>query len=177
MNDADLAVEATVLNLARSQSVAHRPGLDGDVSRWLFKTAFAFAATDRSGRRHVPYEMMNALRKGKLPSSYITFVHRTQEIRHIAIALLDMWPESKTRFPLTEQKHRFKFGIQYDNVIFGCAYVGWSGARFVLTPGLHEVVEIHGADQRLSDRFDELSFPTSVANTRLNYVLAALGVE
>ena len=177
MNSMDLAVEDVVLGLAKSMNISDRPGLDGDISRWIFKTAFAFAATDRPERRHVPLNRMYELRKGKLPSSYMTFVHRTQAQRHIGAVLIDAWPEGAARFQLAGQENRFKFGVQYDNVIFGCAFVTWPNATFVLKPDLHQIVELHGAKQRYSMEFDELLLPERMANTRLNYILSALGVE
>jgi hypothetical protein len=175
MNDFDLAVESTVLSLAQSGDVDDTEGLSAALSRWIFKTAFAFTLIDKPSRRHVPFALMDGLRAGELPKSYITYFHRALFEKHVGASSLDVWPSDGADFEKSSQSDRFKFGIQYDNVVFGCAYVNWDNAEFILTPGLHQIIELNGASYRYT-QFDEFQLPAGMANTRVNYTVAALGV-
>lgn len=176
MNDADIAVEDAVLGLARSQAINVRPGLDRDIAFWLFKTAFAFAMTDSPTRRYVSADKMDSLRKGILPSSCIVFVHHAYKERHVGLGSIDGWPGSFANFSISDQSSRFKFGVQYDNAVFGCAYADWPNPTFVLRTGIHEVVYVQGANYRHSIDYDYLQF-VGISNSRLNFALAAVGVE
>jgi hypothetical protein len=177
MNDLDVAVEDVVLTLARSEKAIDRPGLERDMSLWLFKTAFAFSLVDKPERRHVPKEMMHDLRKGKLPRYFITFIkHVHGHDHHIGASLSDFWPSTGEPFIGLPQHTRFKFGIQYNNVIFGCAYATWDDAVFVTQSAYHNLIEFRGKHRK--EAFGVFSSNLGpVAPTILNYVLATLGIE
>ena len=178
MNDRDLAVEEVVLGLARSKNLQEKSGRARDISLWIFKTGFTFCLTDYTYRRHVPPEIMANLKHGILPSAFVTFIHHAPlGERHVATSMADIWPEDGASFVFSEQKHRFKFGVQYDEIIFGCVYVTWPGAIFVLDPSIHSVIDISGAEFQFRDPIDEFALPEGIAETRLNSVLSSVGVR
>lgn len=144
----DISVADIVLAAAKSPDaiISFSPAEALALSRWLLKMACTFESTDTKDRRFIPANIRSSLKTpGYLPPRFVSFyVKLDHQAHHIAPSIIDVWIDHVGQAPLAftpeTQSKRLKFGVQYDNVIFGCAYFDEPGVQFEGISGIHNQI-------------------------------------
>ncbi len=190
MNDLDLAVEHIILSIASRQYgyqylLSNLTASDKkNLSRWLLKTACTFLYTDTEDRIHIPSSIVKSIKNDTyLPKGFFSFIGfnpSTDNSKNIEVSSLDVWhffnDDEKSRM---ERIGHLKFGVLYDNVIFGCAYIDWPNPLFVGVPNIHYPLLCKSSSFQYAIYLNYPSnyLPTFVFPSALNVFLCALDVR
>lgn len=190
MEQLDKNIEEIVMKLSKNSGLNIEINISQkdarNIGRWLLKVACVHQYTDTIDRRHIPLSIRSSLRTDDyLPPSFVVFAIRSwMNTPGLDISILDVWSESEaetlTNFP---QSTRLKFGIRYDNVIFGCCYVHSENPTFIGIDGFHYPLITSQAKFRLDKVVNTQEYFTSLPqffgrqNTIVEVALATLGVE
>lgn len=187
MNFLDRKVEHIVLGLAtNSFSVTSLNRQETrDLARWLLKTACTFIYTDSKGRRHIPNSILGQVRRHNfLPAGFFMFCAlSTAPQKNVGAASVDMWPtESIPILSALPQSTRMKFGVQYDCLLLGFAWLKVPSPTFTALAGFHHTLLTSQAKAALLPASpeildDELILPDGVAPTILNKFLLHVGTQ
>jgi hypothetical protein len=188
MNKIDEKVSHKLLLLARSSDtrINFDPEERLDFSKWLLKTACVQSLCDTAERRHIPKYLADNLRlNGEIPDGFAAFFVRSINPQQgLGASLLDMWTMPGAMpadyHPLLArglQSKRLKFGIRYDNVIFGCIWLDDENPCFSGIEGVHSLLSTKGAQFLSLAPPGETQFPDEIhQNDILSRILIGVNV-
>lgn len=184
MDQVDHRVESFVLKMASGEDVLLAANDSLALSRWVLKVACCAIYTDRSNRRFISEDLRRNMPKSDyLPSGFLAFCTRFNGLRGLGYASLDAWYEQSQDVMLKVQPtSRLKFAVQYDNVIFGCAYLRSPFPEFTGIEGFHHPLVLKQAHWKfrknpyptLEALIDSHILPDEVHSTPVNMALLTI---
>lgn len=140
MNRVDGAVEASILALARGARLPQDLSTEERraLARWILKTACAFEYCEEPDRRHIPEHVRRRLEESDyLPSGFVLFaVPLGPGTRAVHPALMRGWFKTDSLGEV-EKARNFKFAVQYDEILIGCALLLEHQPTFSGIHGVH----------------------------------------
>jgi hypothetical protein len=181
MRELDSSVENLIMGASRGELDLGTATTEErwKLSRWILKTGSAFLLIDAPEKRHLGSEVFRFLKVSDfLPDGFFSFYFYIPKIeKGAACTSLDIWRLfSEVDKETMLAGDRFKFAVQYDRLVLGCAYVGSSNPCFLVVPKIHQILFVKGAKVGMGKWMEEPLSECFIPNL-LNQSLINISVD
>ncbi len=146
MNQLDIDVDEILMKLAKDLSLEINIS-DAErykIARWAIKTACAVEAIGNPARRHIPIEIRSKIHiDGYFPPGYAVFAIKVPfPSRYLGVSQIDVWRNSERLYDL-DQSTRFKFAVNYDQVVIICCYASIQTPIYAIPKNNYNFIPIY----------------------------------